>query len=164
MAMIRAASSADSAAIGRLVTAAFDQAPHSDGNEAAIVAGLRRAGALTVSLVAECAGLAGYVAFSPVRIEGASGWYGLGPVAVLPGRQGGGVGSELIRAGLAQLQAIGAAGSVVLGNPGYYRRFGFRADPGLVLEGVPAEFFLARLIGGPAARGSVAYHPAFFAQ
>lgn len=154
----------DVEAISRLVTEAFQDAAHSDGNEADIVARLRRAGALAVSLVAEEAdGLVGHIAFSPIRIGPSDAhWFGLGPVSVRPDRQGQGVGASLVREGLARVEARGGAGCVLLGEPGYYARFGFRADPDLVMEGVPPEFFLALPLAGPKPKGTVSYHPAFF--
>lgn len=172
---LREEQSDDAEAIADLVQAAFDGAPHSDGTEAAILDGLRRAGALRLSLVAERDGaIVGQVAFSPVTVspvtvppvtgDGADrGWLGLGPVAVHPQHQGQGIGGGLIRQGLEQLEAQGAAGCVVLGDPGYYQRFGFRADPGLVLPGPPAEYFQALVLNGPSVTGVVAYHPAFSA-
>ncbi|MFC4352479.1 GNAT family N-acetyltransferase [Fodinicurvata halophila] len=150
--------------ISRLVTEAFQGAAHSDGNEADIVAGLRRAGALAVSLVAEEADdLVGHIAFSPVRIGPSdTGWFGLGPISVRPDRQEQGIGAALVRAGLARLEANGGAGCVLLGDPGYYARFGFRSDPELVMEGVPPDFFLVLPLAGPVPRGTASYHPAFF--
>ena len=153
----------DEEAISAIVTAAFASAKHSDGTEAAIVDRLREAGALTISLVAEVAGEpVGHVAFSPVTIDGHHhGWFGLGPVAVRPDRQGEGIGSALIRAGLSELERIGAAGCVLVGEPDYYRRFGFVADAMLRYPPVPAEYFQMRSLGGQAGAGTVAYHPAF---
>jgi putative acetyltransferase len=153
----------DIPAIAALTTLAFAQAPHSSGTEAAIIAGLRDAGALTLSLVAvEAAGLLGHVAFSPVSIGGvASGWYGLGPVSVRPGRQRSGIGSALIREGLQRLRAMGAGGCVLLGDPAYYTRFGFATDPALTLADVPPAYFMALSFGGPTPAGAVRYHPAF---
>lgn len=146
-----------------MIDAAFADHPHSDGTEAAIVARLRERGALSVSLVATLRRrVVGHLALSPVTIDGAiAGWFGLGPVAVAPDAQAMGVGSALIRAGLDRLRAQGAAGCVVLGDPGYYRRFGFSADPALTYPGPPADYFQALVIAGPCARGTVAYHPAF---
>ncbi|AGM45264.1 hypothetical protein KGEDBEEJ_01066 [Aeromonas hydrophila] len=63
--------------------------------------------------------------------------------------------------GLAQLKGMGAAGCVVLGDPGFYGRFGFVSEPGLTLLGVPAEYFMARSFGAVMPRGEVCYHPAF---
>ena len=78
----------------------------------------RCARALTLSLVAHEDGRqVGHAAFSPVTIgDGSADWCGLGPVAVLPGMQGRGVGAALIREGLARLRALGAAGCVVMGT------------------------------------------------
>ena len=59
----------------------------------------------------------------------------------MPNRQRHGIGSALIAAGLARIREQGAKGCVVLGDPGYYSRFGFAADPNLCLAGVPAEYF-----------------------
>lgn len=153
----------DAEAIAAVTAAAFDGHPHSDGREPVIVAGLRAAGALRLSLVAEEGGeILGHVAFSPVTIAGADlGWFGLGPVSVRPDRQGRGIGAALIRAGLAELRAGGAAGVVLLGEPAYYARFGFAAQAGLVLPGVPPAYFLALSFGGAVPQGSVAYHTAF---
>lgn len=161
---IRPETMADAAAIAALTTAAFATAPHASGTEAAIVAALRDAGALSLSLVAGEGGrITGHVAFSPVTIDGrACGWFGLGPVSVAPDRQGQGIGAALIRDGLARLAAMGAKGCVLLGDPGYYRRFGFEADPGLRLPEVPPQYFLRLVLAGAPPAGIVAYHPGFY--
>ena len=160
---IRPEAPGEEAVIRALTTLAFESAAHSDGTEAAIVDGLRDGGALSVSLVAvQDDAIVGHVAFSPVSIEGAGdGWYGLGPISVRPDRQGRGVGSALVRAGLERLGELGAAGCVVLGEPGYYGRFGFEHDPALRYADVPAPYFQRLVLRGPAARGEVHYHPAF---
>ncbi len=154
----------DADAIRAMIAAAFAAMPFSHGTEAAIIAALRAAGGLSVSLVAaEGNAVFGHVAFSPVAIDGASGWYGLGPLAVRPDRQRRGIGSALVRTGLDRLARAGAKGCVVLGDPGYYARFGFAAHPGLVLPGVQAEYFQALALDGPVPAGTVAFHPAFAA-
>jgi len=147
-----------------LVTAAFDGAPHSDGTEVAIVDALREGGALTVSLVAEQDGeIVGHVAFSPVQIDGREvRWYGLGPVAVRPDRQRQGIGVRLIETGIDRIKSLRAAGCVVLGDPGYYSRFGFKADPALSFPGVPPEYFQSLNFGNEALEGVVVYHQAFY--
>lgn len=154
---------ADPPRIRSLTQAAFAGAPHSSGTEAAIVDALRATGALSLSLVAELEGaVVGHVAFSPVRIEGVDlGWLGLGPVSVAPSAQRRGIGTALVEAGLARIRADGAAGCVVLGDPAFYRRFGFTADPALRYGDVPPAYFQSQRFRGPAPRGAVAYHPAF---
>ncbi len=160
MTAIRPERPGDAAAIRAVTAAAFAGAPHASGTEAAIVDALRDAGALSLSLVAIEAGkVAGHVAFSPVTIAGReAGWLGLGPASVRPDLQRRGIGSALIRAGLDQ---SAAAGCVVLGDPGYYARFGFVPDPGLTYAGAPPAYFVALPLAGPVPRGAVAYHPAF---
>lgn len=154
---------ADSEAIAAVTRAAFADHPHSQQTEQFIVDALRRAGALTVSLVAEeDGGVVGHVAFSPVVIgDGSAGWYGLGPVSVLPARQGQGIGQALVRQGLARLRALAAGGCVLVGEPAFYGRFGFAHEPALRLAGVPPEYFLALPLAGPPAGGEVRFHAAF---
>jgi len=152
----------DAMAIDRMTTIAFAPMRFSQGNEARIIGALRKAGALTISLVAIAADseLVGQVTFSPVRIDGRTGdWYGLGPVSVAPGMQRRGVGSALIRAGLDRLED--AAGCVLLGAPDYYRRFGFRSDPDLTYQGKPNPYFQSLVLNGPPAKGDVTFHSAF---
>jgi putative acetyltransferase len=161
---VRPEQAGDEAAITALTEAAFRGAPHSDGSEAAIVERLRADGDLALSLVLvnDDQAIVGHAAFSPVTIsDGAPGWYGLGPVSVIPLRQRAGLGSALVEAGLEKLREAGARGCVVLGDPAYYGRFGFRHDPRLAYPGPPAEFFQVNLLGGPMAEGRVSYAPAF---
>lgn len=163
---IRSETPADADEIQALTASAFLNAPHTNHTEQYIVAALRRAGKLSVSLVAEAASaLIGHVAISPVSIsDGAPGWFGLGPISVLPQYQGQGIGSRLMREALRILSERGASGCVVLGEPAYYGRFGFRSDPHLVLPGVPAEYFQALSFDSSQPRGSVTYSEAFQAQ
>jgi predicted N-acetyltransferase YhbS len=162
---IRSETPSDVEAIEALVEAAFATAEHSSGAEQRIVRALRAANQLTVALVAVADGeLVGYVAISPVAITGgAEGWFGLGPIAVSPQFQRRGIGSELLRGALAALRESGASGCVVLGDPGYYGRFGFRAEPKLILPGVPPRYFQAIVFRGDVPDGAVSYHDAFAA-
>ena len=162
-ATIRPERAGDEAAIHGVVAAAFDGHPHSDGSEPGIVDALRADGDLAISLVAEEGGaIVGHVAFSPVSVsDGSQGWFGLGPAAVDPARQGEGIGTALIERGLDLLRDRGAAGCVVLGNPAYYARFGFAHDPALTYPGPPPEYFQRLVIGNSGAQGVVAYAGAF---
>ncbi len=159
---LRPESDGDADAIADITRRAFDEVPHSDGSEPDIIDRLRRAEALTLSLVAvEGDDILGHVAISPVDWEGGTGWFGLGPVSVDPARQSTGIGSALIRHALDQLEAKGAAGCVVLGDPAYYTRFGFVADPHWTYPGPPPEYFMARPFRPSGGTGIVRYHPAF---
>lgn len=163
---IRKETPADAAAIAAVTVAAFRDAPHASSTEHVIVKALRHANALSVSLVAEWNGvLIGHVAVSPVTVsEGISGWYGLGPISVQPEFQRRGIGSQLMHAALDALREIGAAGCVLVGDPAYYRRFGFKPDPRLTFPEVAPEYFLVLAFGQELPRGVVAYHEAFGAQ
>ena len=67
-------------------------------------------------------------------------------------------------AALSALRDADAAGCVLLGDPGYYRRFGFAPEASLVLPGVPPEYFQAIAFRGPVPAGVVAYHVGFDAK
>lgn len=164
--LVRPETPADVAAIHALTVAAFRTAAHSAGTEQFIVDALRRAGALAVSLVAVADGtLVGHVAVSPVTLSGGEpDWYGLGPISVLPEHQRRGVGTELMHAALQALRERGAAGCLLVGDPAYYGRFGFRPATGLEYPGVPAEYFMAVSFGAAVPQGVAAFHPAFGAN
>ena len=151
----------DETAIAALVTAAFLTAPHADGNEAEIVARLRGADGLLLSLVAEDVGLVGHVSASPATVAGRPGWAAIAPVSVAPQFQGRGIGSALVRAALARLGATGASGAVLVGDPGYYGLFGFAARDGLTAAGIPSEYVLALPFGAVEPQGAILFHPAF---
>jgi len=161
--IIRAERASDAEAVEAVTVAAFERAPHADGTEHLIVRALRRAEALTVSLVAERDGaVLGHAAISPVTISsGTAGWFGLGPVSVAPAHQRRGIGSQLVREALQRFRERGAAGCVVLGDPAYYARFGFRADSALLLPDVPPQYFQVLPFGAAVPRGTVSYHSAF---
>ena len=158
--------SGDEARIHQVTEHAFLNAPHTDHTEQFIVDALRRAGALTISQVAIAdREIIGHVAISPVTLsDGATDWFGLGPISVLPEFQGLGIGSKLMRSSLDALEEVGASGCVVLGDPAYYGRFGFEVVDGLVFPGVPAEYFQALSFSGEFPQGEVLYHEAFSAQ
>lgn len=153
----------DHAAIGDVIRAAFLAMPYADGDEAELVETLRRENVLSVSLVAELDGtVIGQVAFSPAQAsDGTQGWYALGPVAVLPAYQGTGLGSQLVHAGLKAIVELGAQGCILVGDPAFYRRFGFELSPSNAPDGEPAEFFMVKLFGQHRPRGPISFHAAF---
>ena len=109
--------------------------------EADIVDKLRNRGMVTLSLVAvQGDRIVGHILFSPVMIEAESSSFeaiALAPMAVLPAYQRKGIGSQLVRDGLAECRRLGHEIVVVLGHPDYYPRFGF--VPGKP-KGIDCEF------------------------
>ena len=163
--IIRPETSEDSESITNVTLAAFGGKSYSAQTEHLIVKGLREAGALSLSLVAETDGsIVGHVAFSLVTInDKTQGWYGLGPISVQPILQKQGIGSKLIQEGLVQIRAMGAKGCVLEGDPNYYNRFGFKSYPNLIYEGAPApQYFMALPFYAEVPTGKVEYHPAFY--
>lgn len=122
--IIRPEKPADTAAISEVVTAAFGRRQEAD-----LVTRLRNNGDLVLSLVAENDGaIVGHVAFSRLwierdgaRVPGIS----LAPVSVLPAQQRKGTARALIGAGHLRLKSLGEMIVFVLGDPDYYKRFGF---------------------------------------
>jgi putative acetyltransferase len=163
---IRSETPDDVGAITEVTIAAFKTLAISNHTEQFIIEALRAAKALTVSLVAEIDGrVVGHIAFSPVTIsDGTPNWYGLGPVSVLPEYQRQGIGKALIQEGLLRLKSMHARGCCLVGYPDYYRKFGFKNMPGLVLEGVPQEVFFALSLDGHTPQGTVAFHEGFKAD
>lgn len=161
--IIREERESDHKAISDVTEAAFKNHPYGSGTEQFIVKALREGGSLSVSLVAELEGsVVGHIAFSPVKFsDGNEGWYGLGPVSVEPGYQGLGIGTELVNSGLKILKDKGAGGCVLVGEPSFYKRFGFASPEGLRHEGVPQENFLALSFCGIFPSGDVKFHSGF---
>ncbi|KAH8424829.1 uncharacterized protein LDX57_002572 [Aspergillus melleus] len=165
---IRPETKSDVAVIEEVTSTAFQNADHSNHNEQFIVRDLREANQLSISLVAEdeiTEEIVGHIAVSPVGIsDGSENWYGIGPISVLPQYQGKGIGSSLIKRVLADLQSRQAAGCVVLGNPKYYTRFGFKVNQPLQLPGAPPEHFMALTWHEPTPVGTVSFDKAFEAS
>ena len=163
--IVRPETDRDVDAIREVNIVAFQGHPHSQQTEHLIVEALRAAFALEVSLVAESDGeVVGHIAFSAASIGDLStGWWLLGPVAVLPARQGEGIGRALVEAGLDVLRSRGALGCVLVGDPAFYGRFGFGPTPGVTWHGVPLENVLCLLLSDEMPTGEVACHPAFLA-
>jgi putative acetyltransferase len=163
---IRSENNADIGEITEVTAAAFKTLEISNHTEQFIIAALREAKALTVSLVAELdSRVIGHIAFSPVTMsDDTPNWYGLGPVSVLPECQRKGIGKALIQEGLARIKDLNAQGCCLVGHPNYYRNFGFRNVSGLVHAGVPQEVFLALSFDGHVPQGEVTLHEGFKAD
>lgn len=151
----------DADALRALHIDAFTASRYGYGGEAEIVDALRAGCPDLISLVALIDGHpVGHIVFSPAVIEGPNGsmtGMGLAPMAVSPARQGLGIGARLIADGLAALRARGCPFVIVLGDRGYYDRFGFApaASRGVscAIEGVPAEAFMIQVLDSRAAIG-----------
>ncbi len=162
---VRPETPADRDAIYAVTADAFRGRPYAGGDEQDVINRLRDRGALSLSLVAASGNdVVGQITISPATAEDGSGpWYALGPVSVAPERQGEGIGSRLIRAGLEDMTGRGALGCILTGNPDYYRRFDFEvmADHAPLRE--PGEFFMLKCLHGEAPAGRFEFHPAFYA-
>lgn len=126
--LIRRECSADVDAIRTVTTRAFDGMPYSNGSEPRLVDALRadRGWIPALSLVAEVDGaVVGHVVCTRATVAGQPS-LGLGPLSVDPAWQRRGVGSALVHAVLGGADALGEPVVVLLGNPAYYHRFGFK--------------------------------------
>ncbi|WP_182417398.1 GNAT family N-acetyltransferase [Bartonella sp. HY038] len=159
--------------IRQITREAFENNQHSNGTEGAIIDALRATNQLSLSLVALIRNeismqdeIVGHIAFSPVTIENEFlKWYGLGPVSVAPSKQRLGVGSALIGVGLNHLKEyLGAKGCVVVGDPDYYKRFGFKQCMDLKYEGISPEYFMQIAFNADTLIGRVDYHDSFNAS
>lgn len=140
---IRPEAVGDALAIESVTLDAFAVAAHSNQREHLIVSELRESCDLTVSLVVELdSRIIGHVAVSPVcRSDRSKDRFGLGPLSAARLFQRRGTGSALGRDALRRLPEAGGAGCAVLGEPDYYRRFGFRAQDDLNLPEAPPGTF-----------------------
>ena len=123
MILIRAERAEDLPGVRRVHEAAFPTTAEAD-----LVTRLRLNGKTAVSLVAEYEGqVVGHILFSRVTFDPPLDVvaFALAPMAVLPGHEKHGVGRRLVQNGLAECHAQGACMVVVLGDSGYYGRFGF---------------------------------------
>jgi putative acetyltransferase len=164
--VVRDQTEADFAAVHELVAEAFKTLPVASGTEQFIMDALWRSGAATVALVAEEDGVVvGQAAFSKALVGGHDvGWHGCGPVSVLPALHKQGIGSALMRAGLERLRALGSRGCVVVGDPAYYKRFGFDNTDAMREPGVPAQYFMVIRFAGEMPMGEVKFDEAFEAE
>ncbi|HLM56081.1 MAG TPA: N-acetyltransferase [Pyrinomonadaceae bacterium] len=165
MIIIRAEAPEDYAAVRRVNALAFGRE-----GEAALVDKLRAASP-HISLVAvKDSEVVGHIFFSPATVESDPDDFAavaLGPMAVLPGHQNQGVGSQLVGRGLGECKSQGHDVVFVLGHPDYYPRFGFSpaAAKGIRCEyPVPDEVFMVAelrpgALGGR--KGLMRYRPEF---
>lgn len=164
MSAIRPEAGEDIEAIRAVHLAAFPTSAEAD-----LVTGLHEDFDSEISLVTEQGGeIVGHVMLSRMTVSAGSRAFralGLGPVAVLPGAQGSGVGSELIRSALGIAATLGEEVVFVLGEPEYYSRFGFSAEAAAPFASPYAgPYFMALWIrpnAAPPVAGKADYAPAF---
>ena len=162
--LIRAEESEDHAAVRVVNDVAFGRPAEAD-----LVDRLRAERAVVASFVAEQERLVvGHILFSRTVIEVAGEPVlstALAPVAVLPSHQHRGVGSRLIRFGVDWLRTRGERSVLVLGDPQYYRGFGFSTERARMLHTpFPADALMALELVPNAldgVRGAVRYPAAF---
>ncbi|MDR9830785.1 N-acetyltransferase [Vibrio sp. FNV 38] len=123
--LIRTEAPADMLVIGRLLRETFETEA-----EANLVQTLRENGRFTLSLVActDEGKIVGHLLFTPVEIDGHDvSWQGLAPLCIHPDYRKQGIARKLIEEGCISLAELGYNGSVVLGDPDFYGKFGFEA-------------------------------------
>lgn len=156
--LIREEDRADIPGVRKVVEEAFQQTA-----EAKLVDRLRDDGESVISGVAVDAGeVVGYIMFS--RMTAPFRALGMAPVAVMPSRQRNGIGSELVRWGLAQATKDKWQAVFVLGDPKFYEKFGFSAALASGFQSPYAgEHFMALALNGalPVTSGRVEYADAF---
>ena len=156
---IRAEAAGDREAVRRLLLGAFPTS-----GEARLVERLREDGDAVLSLVAvEARAVIGHVLFSRLRAPASA--LALAPLAVRADRQRQGIGARLVEDGLERAKREGWRAVIVMGDPAYYGRFGFRPE---TVRGMaspyagPALMGLA-LAGGGLSGPRIEHAPAFAA-
>ena len=143
---VRKETQSDRHAVHAMNVAAFGQPLEAD-----LVDRLRETCPEAISLVAvEDDAVVGHILFTPVTIERADGpsrvGMGLAPMAVASAKQRQGIGSRLVKQGLAELRARACPFVVVVGHPEYYPRFGFERASSRGIEsqwpGIPDDAFM----------------------
>lgn len=155
--LIRRETPADISAIRAVTNLAFK-----DGPEAPLIDWLREDEGWIPSLSLVADGVLGHVVCTRGYIDELPA-LGLGPLAVHPDHQRAGVGSALMHAVLGAAEAQGESAVILLGDPRYYSRFGFRlaAEFGITPPVASwAPHFQARLFG-PVPGGAFRYAEPF---
>lgn len=146
--IIRQETCKDYEEVYKLITDAFATAEHCDGNEQDLVVALRKGDGFVpeLSLVAELDGeIVGHILFTKAKV-GDDEVLALAPLSVKPHYQRQGIGQALILEGHRIAKELGYQYSIVLGSNLYYPKTGYAPAEQFhieVLEGVPAEYFMA---------------------
>jgi putative acetyltransferase len=158
--LIRRERADDGPAVRVVLQAAFGRSAEAD-----LVEQLRASDDIILALVAEQSGtIAGYAAFPRLELdigERVVPVAGLAPIGVVPALQRQGIGSALIRDGIARLRARGEGVLFVLGEPDYYSRFGFEVTDKFVSRYAGPYFQVLMLAPDAPTAGVVSYPLAF---
>jgi putative acetyltransferase len=155
--LIRSPTPEQYGAVRRLLSDAFGRS-----DEASLVDRLREDNAIQIELVVEEGGeILGHVALSQLSSPAAA--LALAPLAVHPSRQCRGLGARLVRDAVARAGALSTELVFVLGDPGYYERFGFSvgAASGFQCDYSGSHFMVLRLNANAGRSGRVIYPRAF---
>ena len=158
--MIRPETAEDAGPIDAVIEAAFGQR-----DEADLVRALRDDAAWLpdLSLVAvEGPLLVGHIALTRATVDGAS-TLALAPLSVHPDHQRLGIGSALVGEALRRAGEGAESAVIVLGDPAYYGRFGFRPARYLGITGPFGDIdeFQALALSGAAPTGRIRYAAPF---
>jgi putative acetyltransferase len=121
--MIREAQESDLEAVLNLIHSSFSNKAESD-----LVKQLISDNEVLLNLVIESSNtIIGNVVVSKVTMEPDMGLFcgGVAPLSVLPERQSSGIGSQLMKEAIKKSNEMGMDALFLLGNPDYYKRFGF---------------------------------------
>ncbi|MEP7453170.1 N-acetyltransferase [Phyllobacterium sp. SB3] len=150
----------DYSQIAALIELAFG-----DRSEAELVSTLRGENDVVLELVALIADVpVGHILFSRVKVTGdcACDAVALAPLAVLPDFQNRGAGSLLIQTAHQKLADQGETLSLVLGEPAYYRKFGYSHQRAAGFESIyQGEYLQALAFADAPSTGILLYAPAF---
>ncbi len=128
---IRVATRDDADAVRRVHLSAFPQEEGDIVSQLAVDLLSEETAPPVISLVCEADDIVvGHVALSPIRMRDTRELLGyiLAPLAVSPGYQKCGIGSQLIKSGIERLSETGSDILLVYGDPKFYGRFGFTVD------------------------------------
>jgi putative acetyltransferase len=156
---IRSIIAADRKAVLDLNTRAFKQE-----DEARLIEKLLKEDQVWLEMVAELDGkIVGHILFFPIGVLGKLSGLGLGPMSVDPKYQKKGIGSDLVHAGLFEVQQAGVPIIFVLGHKEYYPKFGFSVEATKDFESIykGPNFMARRFRYGPPMSGKLIYPAAF---
>jgi putative acetyltransferase len=157
----------------RAASVGVERAAFGSDEEVAVVLAVRDEEGSFALVAEDLGGIVGHVQLSRARI-GRTGVLALGPIGVLPDRQGQGIGRALIEAAAEEARARGEVAMILLGDPRLYPKFGFEPASRYGLRNpfagnragdlvIAEEDFMILLLGdrARALSGQVRWHPAF---